>query len=105
MLWYTEGKGDEDLAVHYFRRWSAARLAELDLSAPQQFTTELPASPLSYHGHLVRIRWCLRLRLFLTDAADIVTEFPLTLQPHGLLADTGLPQSVPGQIANATDAG
>ncbi len=21
VLWHTEGKGDEDLAVHYFRRW------------------------------------------------------------------------------------
>jgi len=79
VLWYTEGKGDEDLAVHFFQRWNAARLEEIDVTTPQPFQTELPYSPLTYQGHLLRIRWCLRLRLFLADGRDLVTELPLTL--------------------------
>lgn len=79
VLWYTEGKGDEDLAVHFFQRWNAARLEEIDVTTPQPFQTELPFSPLTYQGHLLRIRWCLRLRLFLADGRDLVTELPLTL--------------------------
>lgn len=69
VLWYTEGKGDEDLTVHYFHRWSSSRLQELDLTVPQHFETKLPESPLSYNGHLFRIRWCTRMRLFLTGPA------------------------------------
>lgn len=79
VLWYTEGKGDEDLSVHFFRRWTAVRLAELDLSSPQQFATQLPASPLSYDGHLFRIRWCIRMRLFLANGKEIVTEQPFRI--------------------------
>ena len=68
VLWYTEGKGDEDLTVHYFHRWSSSRLQELDLRVPQHFETQLPESPLSYNGHLFRIRWCIRMRLYLAGA-------------------------------------
>jgi hypothetical protein len=79
VLWYTEGKGDEDLSVHYFHRWSAPRLSELDLTTAQQFETRLPDSPLSYDGHLFRLRWCIRLRAFLHDGPELVTESPFRL--------------------------
>jgi hypothetical protein len=82
ILWHTEGKGDEDLAVHFFHRWSANRLQELNLALPQRFSTRLPASPQTYDGHLFRIRWCARLRLFLSSGAEIVAEQPLTLLPR-----------------------
>ena len=88
MLWFTEGKGDEDLSVHYFHRWSAVRLSELDLTQPQKFSTQLPASPLSYEGHILRIRWCLRLRLFLTSGKEIVTEQPIKVVPQARI-DSG----------------
>ena len=83
VLWYTEGKGDEDLAVHYFHRWSSTRLEEMDLSLAHSFQTELPASPLSYEGHLFRIRWCIRLRLFLTSGKELVTEQPFKILTYG----------------------
>ncbi|XZE54447.1 hypothetical protein SH139x_000412 [Planctomycetaceae bacterium SH139] len=85
MLWYTEGKGDEDFAIHFFHRWSAARLSQLNLALPQTFATDLPASPLSYEGHLLRIRWCIRLRLFLAVGKEIVAEQPLRMSTlrHG----------------------
>lgn len=79
VLWYTEGKGDEDISVHYFRRLSAARLRTMDLSEPQKFATVLPASPLTYNGHLLRIRWCARMRLFLAGGQEILTEQPFTM--------------------------
>lgn len=81
VLWYTEGKGDEDISVHFFRRLSAARLREIDLMEPQKFVSLLPESPISYNGHLLRIRWCARMRLFLTGGQEIVTELPFTMQP------------------------
>jgi hypothetical protein len=79
VLWYTEGKGDEDLTVHYFHRWSAVRLQELDLEVPQYFETRLPESPLSYNGHLLRIRWCTRMRLFLSDEPEVVVQEPFSI--------------------------
>ena len=61
VLWYTEGKGEEDIGVHVFERLAppaAGRPVE------GEFTCRLPASPLSYEGLIVKIRWCVRVRLF-----------------------------------------
>lgn len=79
VLWYTEGKGDEDISVHFFRRLSAARLREMDLKEPHKFVSLLPESPISYNGHLLRIRWCARMRLFLSGGQEIVTELPFSM--------------------------
>lgn len=65
VLWHTEGKGDEDLAVHYFERRVPADAEERDLRRLRQFQTMLPHSPLSYAGAIVSIRWCARVRVFL----------------------------------------
>ena len=64
VLWYTEGKGDEDMAVHFFQRRLPDDAEDRDLSRPHQFETVLPNSPLSYFGAIVRICWCARLRVF-----------------------------------------
>lgn len=70
-LWYTEGKGDEDMAVHDFRRLSpetdVPEQPWPDLRRPVRFSTVLPNSPLSYHGAIFKIRWCVRVRVFLAD--------------------------------------
>src|SRR5687767_15816815 len=47
-LWYTEGKGDEDLAVHFFERRVPADVDGGNLCALHQVATKLPKSPLSY---------------------------------------------------------
>ena len=62
MLWYTEGKGDEDLAVHEFRRLSADNGYRADPHRVGRFSTTLPNSPLSYEGVIVKVRWCVRVR-------------------------------------------
>lgn len=74
VLWYTEGKGDEDLQVHYFFRQSSDEGDYINPHRPGRFTTKLPASPLSYEGVIVKIRWCVRLRLFLPRGREIVDE-------------------------------
>lgn len=79
VMWYTEGKGDEDFKVHYFQRFGSAEIAQMDLSAAHLLRTELPHSPLSYEGHLLRIRWCVRLRLFLSGGDEIVAQHPFQL--------------------------
>jgi len=79
VMWYTEGKGDEDLNVHHFRRWSDGQLKELDLTQSHGFQCSLPLTPLSYEGTLVRIRWCVRLRLFCSVGRDSVAQVPFQL--------------------------
>jgi hypothetical protein len=34
----------------------------------------LPASPLSYHGAILSIRWCVRVRAFLDRDREVVGE-------------------------------
>ena len=79
VLWYTEGKGDEDLAVHGFWRVSADNGDTLELPRPGRFSTVLPRSPLSYRGVLVRIRWCVRVRVFLTRGREVMGELAFRL--------------------------
>lgn len=79
VLWYTEGKGDEDLAVHDFWRRSADGADGLDLRRPGRFSTVLPRTPLSYRGVLVKIRWCVRVRVFLTRGREVMGELAFRL--------------------------
>lgn len=79
VLWYTEGKGDEDFAVHHFHRAGAEQLRRSGLSDERSLNCCLPATPLSYQGRLISIRWCIRLRLFLDDGREIVAEQPFHL--------------------------
>ena len=79
VMWYTEGKGDEDLNVHAFQRWNDSQLRELDLSQRHQLHCALPVTPLSYEGTLLRIRWCVRVRLFCSAGLDAVAQAPFQL--------------------------
>jgi hypothetical protein len=74
VLWHTEGKGEEDLAVHAFWRFHAEGEALPDPRRPARFETTLPKSPLSYDGLLVKIRWCVRVRAFLNRGKEALAE-------------------------------
>jgi len=74
VLWHTEGKGDEDMAVHEFRRRDAERELPFDPRRTERFSTTLPNSPLSYDGRLVKLRWCVRVRVLLHRGKDLVGE-------------------------------
>lgn len=80
VLWHTLGKGDEDLAVHDFdRRTLDPAVRPCPLEQPQRFASVLPPSPLSYEGVIVKIRWCVRVRVFLRKGKDLVAEQPFQL--------------------------
>ncbi|HUY87294.1 MAG TPA: hypothetical protein VMV10_01030 [Pirellulales bacterium] len=89
VVWHTEGQGDEDLAVHYFERLDRDERPEVDLRRPQRFSVSLPRSPLSYEGLIVKIRWCVRVRVFLSRGKELFAEAPFQLGtvPPGRLVD------------------
>jgi hypothetical protein len=79
VLWYSEGKGDEDLAVHEFWRKDADSGELGDPRRPDRFSTTLPQSPLSYDGQIVKIRWCVRVRVIFKRGRDLVAQKPFRL--------------------------
>lgn len=85
VLWYTEGKGDEDLGVHFFERRLPADAEEGDLRRLHRFRTALPNSPLSYSGQIVKIRWCARMRVFLRGGKEMLFEQPFSISSHETL--------------------
>lgn len=81
VLWYTEGKGDEDMGVHFFERHVSNDDTDGDLRQLRSFTATLPNSPLSYQGELLEIRWCVRLRAFLRRGKSATLDHPFWLGP------------------------
>lgn len=79
VLWYTEGKGEEDLGLHYFERRLPGDREGTDLRELKRFQTRVPNSPLSYDGELFKIRWCVRVRVFLPKGKEIFFELPFRL--------------------------
>lgn len=79
VLWYTEGKGEEDMGVHFFERRLPTDADDGDLRPMRRVRTRLPNSPLSYSGAILNIRWCVRLRLFLRRGREYVLEHPFVL--------------------------
>lgn len=79
VLWYTEGKGEEDLGVHFFERRVPADADHGDLRTLRRFSTQLPSSPLSYSGAIFSVRWCVRVRLFLRRGRELKHEVPFVL--------------------------
>lgn len=101
VLWYTEGKGDEDLAVHYFDRQAIGDGKVVDFRQPRRFSTNLPNSPLSYEGVIVKLRWCVRVRLFLSRGKEIVADEPFLLgQVPGIQLATEK-----GEASNTSEGG
>ena len=74
VLWYTAGKGEEDMAVHHFERLVDDVAKPLDLRVPHRFATVLPPSPLSYDGEIVKVCWCVRVRVFSPQVHESVAE-------------------------------
>jgi hypothetical protein len=71
VVWFTEGKGEEDMAVHEFWRTNLEEVDAPDLLRPQRFSTVLPGSPLTYDGRIVKIRWCVRVRVFFQGGKEV----------------------------------
>ena len=78
VLWFTEGKGDEDFGVHFFER-HGGHDEGFEVGATRRFETILPNSPLSYEGIILKIRWCVRVRVFLGRGKEFFVEVPFQL--------------------------
>jgi len=89
VLWRTEGKGEEDMAVHFFRRRVPTDVPDADLRALDSFRTILPNSPLSYDGAILKLHWCVRVRVFVRGGKDGHAElrFRLGKVPAGQRID------------------
>lgn len=87
VLWYTEGKGDEDLGVHHFERRTDEDDDPTPLTELRRFSVTLPNSPLSYEGVLIKLRWCVRVRVSLKSGRSYFGELPFRLgtAPDGKL--------------------
>lgn len=88
VLWYTAGKGEEDIEVHHFERIVDEPARPLDLRVPRRFATVLPASPLSYDGIIVKVCWCVRVRMFPPQGQETMNEtaFRLGDVPAAMIA-------------------
>jgi hypothetical protein len=102
VLWNTLGKGDEDMSVHYFERRSPADVAEGDLRQLWRFETVLPKSPLSYDGAILKISWCVRVRVFLErgkeTAADLSFQLGGVPRAHRVAAERVSASHEPGAV-------
>ena len=74
VLWHTEGKGEEDMAVHHFERRTTQEEEAHDLRALRRLRVPLPNSPLTYAGVNVKIRWCVRVRAYLGRGREVFFE-------------------------------
>ncbi len=83
VLWYTEGKGGEDMGIHYFERRIPVD-ADGDLRQWRRFQTSLPNSPLTYEGSIIQIRWCVRVRVLMRQGKQCVYEHPFRLGTAGM---------------------
>jgi hypothetical protein len=88
VLWSTEGKGDEDLGVHHFERLTAEEAGPIEPGQGGRFAARLPRAPLSYDGLIVKVCWCVRVRVF-WDGGEVLAEAPFRL------GDVARPVEVP----------
>ena len=79
VLWSTEGKGEEDIGVHFFERKKSMPLQAY--LSPQRLSTVLPASPLSYDGTILKVNWYVRVRLFFANGEKITESRMFQLGP------------------------
>ena len=69
-----KGKGTKTWPFTIFERLRAEDMLATGLHELRRFHTVLPNSPLSYEGVLVKIRWCVRVRVFLRNGRDFIAE-------------------------------
>lgn len=94
MLWRTEGKGDEDLGVHFFDRRQFSSNEPWRPDQRFKLHVRLPASPLSYQGFLIKIGWLVRVHLIMSAGQAFTIDTPFRMvSPHGIEATQVWPKS------------
>jgi hypothetical protein len=82
VLWYTEGKGTEDMGVVFHQ--TVAENRQLDAQDAFPFEVKMPDSPWSYDGKILKIRWAVRVRLQPDHGKEIAGEQRFFLLPEGV---------------------
>ncbi|MBI2389630.1 MAG: hypothetical protein HYV09_08540 [Deltaproteobacteria bacterium] len=73
VLWYTEGKGDEDMGVVHFEELTGGGDAT---SIERAYRVQLPLLPVSYAGELIKIHWVARVRVRKLLGDDEIHDTP-----------------------------
>lgn len=69
VLWSTEGKGEQDIGVHFFERKKSLPAAAY--LQRQKLSTVLPTTPLSYWGRILKVDWFVRVKIFLANGRTV----------------------------------
>ena len=93
VVWLTEGKGEEDMGVHFFDRRNKSDVRDGDLGTLYRFKTQLPNSPLTYDGKLIKISWMIRVCVFFDRGKELRFDQPFCLGHAKLLEQAGDPES------------
>lgn len=73
LIWYTEGKGDQDLQIV-----ETAELPNPGIADRRGFSLRLPQGPYSFSGKLISILWALEAVAQPDDRAE---RLPITVSP------------------------
>ena len=78
--WHTEGKGDRNSAAVYSEPISITKLSP-DEPVMHELHYQLPNSPWSYQGELIRLVWTVHVKIDVAMMPDINHHEPFVLQP------------------------
>jgi hypothetical protein len=90
LLWYTEGKGDQDVGVV-----ESVPLANPGTDEVRPFRLRLPAGPYSFSGRLISLVWALEA---VAEPGARAERLPITVSPtrRELLLSAGADVAGPG---------
>ncbi len=90
LLWYTEGKGDQDVGVV-----SSVPLANPGADEIRPFQIRLPAGPYSFSGRLISLVWALEA---VAEPGSRAERLPITVSPtrQEILLGSGASLAGPG---------
>lgn len=75
LVWYTQGKGDEDVQIVDSTRFDAPAVFE-----SRRWTVQLPNGPYSFSGKLISLIWALEL---VVEPSEESRRLDLIVAPHG----------------------
>jgi hypothetical protein len=90
LLWYTEGKGDQDVTVV-----ESVPLPNPGRDEVRQFQIRLPAGPFSFSGRLISLVWALEA---VAEPGSRAERLPITVSPtrQEILLSSGVAVAGPG---------
>ncbi|HSU81139.1 MAG TPA: hypothetical protein VLR69_01915 [Thermoanaerobaculia bacterium] len=90
LLWYTEGKGDQDVTVV-----ESVPLPNPGTDEVRPFQIRLPAGPFSFSGRLISLVWALEA---VAEPGSRAERLPITVSPtrQEILLSSGVAVAGPG---------